>query len=136
MRRALVLFAHGARDRQWSAPLRELAQRISALAPGLAVRTSFLELEPPHLADVVNELAASHDYIDILPVFWAPAGHVKNELPRLLAACSAAQPHVEFRTLPTLSELPGLLEFVAFQALNLSGAGSGRIAAARPTTVP
>jgi len=118
--RGLVLFAHGARDRQWGAPLRDLAQRIAVLAPDVSVRTAFLEIEPPGLTDAVAELAASCAQIDILPVFWAPAGHVNSELPALVEACRAAYPQIAFRVLPTLSELPGLLDFVAHQAVGLS----------------
>jgi sirohydrochlorin cobaltochelatase len=121
----LVLFAHGARDRQWGAPLRDLAQRITALAPGVSVRTAFLEIEPPSLADAVAELAVACVQIDILPVFWAPAGHVNSELPALIESCRAAHPRIAFHVLPTLSELPGLLDFVARQAIALSAGDTG-----------
>lgn len=122
-----MLFAHGARNQQWSAPLRDLAQRIVGLAPDISVRTAFLEIEAPRLADAVAELAALCTRIDILPVFWAPAGHVNNELPQLVASCRAAHPQVAFAVLPTLSELPGLLDFVAQQALALSARDVGAL---------
>jgi sirohydrochlorin cobaltochelatase len=118
--RGLVLFAHGARDPQWSAPLRDLAQRIEALKPDVRVRIAFLEIAPPTLTDAVAELSAACTQIDVLPVFWASAGHVNNELPALVENCRAAHPQIAFNVLPTLSELPGLLDLVARQALALS----------------
>jgi sirohydrochlorin cobaltochelatase len=129
--RGLVLFAHGARDPQWSAPLRDLAQRIEALKPDVRVRIAFLEIAPPTLTDAVAALSAACTRIDILPVFWAPAGHVNNELPALVEACHAAHPQIAFNVLPTLSELPGLLDFVARQAIALSARDTDAFTASR-----
>jgi sirohydrochlorin cobaltochelatase len=46
-------------------------------------------------------------------VFWAAAGHVDRELPPILAQFAGRHPQVDVRTLPVLSELPGMLEVVA-----------------------
>jgi len=126
-----LLFAHGARDPQWSCALHELARRIGDRAPALRVATAFLEFQPPGLAEGVAALAQSCADIDILPIFWAPAGHVANELPRLVEACQAAHPQLALRILPTLSELPGLLDFIAAQAVALAITDSNPVTASR-----
>ena len=131
MARGLVLFAHGARDPQWSHALRELARRVAERAPALRVATAFLEFQPP-----VAGLAPSCADVDILPVFWAPAGHVANELPRLVEACQTAHPQLALRVLPTLSELPGLLDFIALQAVALAAVDSGQVKASRTARSP
>jgi sirohydrochlorin cobaltochelatase len=136
MSRGLVLFAHGARDPQWSHALRELARRVADRAPALPVMTAFLEFQPPDLAEAVAALAPNCADVGILPVFWAPAGHVANELPRLVEACQAAHPRLVLRVLPTLSELPGLLDFIATQAVALATADSAPVKASRTTRSP
>lgn len=117
-RRGLVLFAHGARDPAWAAPVHALAQAVARQAPAWAVRVAFLELLPPTLPAVLTELAPHCDQIAVLPVFWAAAGHVRNELPALIA--SADTQAAQVRVLPVLSELPGLLDFVAGSAVALA----------------
>jgi sirohydrochlorin cobaltochelatase len=111
---ALVLFAHGARDARWSASLHALAAAIRAHAGHASVRTAFLELQSPTLPQAL-EAAASEGAvrIHVVPVFWAGAGHIENDLPPLLAAFAARHPQVAVRALPVLSELPGMLEFIA-----------------------
>jgi sirohydrochlorin cobaltochelatase len=111
---ALVLFAHGARDPRWSASLDALAAAIRARTGQASVRTAFLELQTPTLLEAL-EAAASEGArrIHVVPVFWAGAGHIENDLPPILAAFSARYPQVAVRALPVLSELPGMLEFIA-----------------------
>jgi sirohydrochlorin cobaltochelatase len=118
MTQALILFAHGARDARWSLTLGELAQRIRARAPERRVLQAFLEFQPPTLEEALAEaLAAGCTQIDLMPVFWASGGHVANDLPPLLARFRAAHPAIELRLLPVLSELPGMLDFIAETAL-------------------
>jgi sirohydrochlorin cobaltochelatase len=111
---ALVLFAHGARDARWSQSMHALATAIRAQAGQASVRTAFLELQTPTLLEAL-EAAASEGAlrIHIVPVFWAGAGHVENDLPPILNAFTARYPQVAVLTLPVLSELPGMMEFIA-----------------------
>jgi sirohydrochlorin cobaltochelatase len=118
---AVVLFAHGARSPEWSAPLRALQEAVRQR--GLEARLAFLELQTPTLPEVLDALAEDHDHVQVLPVFWAEAGHVRNELPAMLAAAHTRHPTVRFTQLPTLSQLPGLIDFVADAA---AGFAAGR----------
>jgi sirohydrochlorin cobaltochelatase len=113
-RDALVLFAHGARDPRWSASLHALAAAIRTRAGGASVRVAFLELQSPTLTEAL-EAAASEGAlrIHVVPVFWAGAGHVENDLPPILASFRACFPQVAVRSLPVLSELPGMMDFIA-----------------------
>ena len=82
---ALVLFAHGARDPEWSAPLRNIERRVASRRPDLTVELAFLELMAPALEEVLERLAAAgHARITIAPLFMAQGGHLKQDLPRLL----------------------------------------------------
>ncbi|MCA3219202.1 MAG: CbiX/SirB N-terminal domain-containing protein [Burkholderiales bacterium] len=108
---AVVLFAHGARSPEWSAPLHALQEAMRAR--GLHAELAFLELQPPSLSEVLDALAPDHVTVQVLPVFWAEAGHVRNELPAMLAAARARHPGVRFTQLPTLSQVPGLMALLA-----------------------
>jgi sirohydrochlorin cobaltochelatase len=87
MRPGLVIFAHGARDPQWAEPFERLQQRVRALAPQAEVRLCYLELMQPDLEGAIAELVAlGVDSIRIIPVFLGQGGHVRRDLPGLIAA--------------------------------------------------
>lgn len=111
---AVILFAHGARDARWSLTLGELEDKVRARQPGVLVLRAFLEFQPPTFAvALAAALAAGATRIALMPVFWASGGHVANDLPPLIAAFRAAHPAVELSVLPVISELPGMLDFIA-----------------------
>jgi sirohydrochlorin cobaltochelatase len=112
--RAVILFAHGAPDARWSVTLGELQARVQARLPDAHVGLAFLEFQPPTLAAAVAKaVAAGARAIDVAPVFWASGGHMASDLPPLLAELRARYPSLELRGLPVLSELPGMLDFIA-----------------------
>ena len=111
---ALILFAHGARDARWSLTLGELARRVAARRPDALVLQAFLEFQPPELSSTLAEaVARGARRIELAPVFWASGGHVAADLPPLLERFRAAHPGVELTVLPVISELPGMLDFLA-----------------------
>lgn len=120
MTQALVLLAHGSRDPAWSRPLGALADTLAARDAELVVRIAYLEIQAPTLAQVVDELATVATDIHVLPVFWAAGGHVARDLPALIDEAQRRHPTVRLSALPPLAELPGMLDFVASQALALT----------------
>ena len=129
---ALVLFAHGARDPRWSRTVDALAERVARRAPGLAVRTAFLEFMQPDLPGAVDALvAAGATRVRIAPVFLAAGGHVLHDLPALVDACAGRHPGVAFEVLPVLGALPEVLDAMA--AACTDGPAS---APPRPTGLP
>ena len=124
-RKAMILFAHGARDPRWAEPLERLAEVIRARDPGMPVALAFLELTTPTLQQAVDTLAAQGPgRIDLLPVFWSGGGHVVRDLPKMLADAQARHPDIEMEILPVLSDLPGVLDAVAAAAIGYSTRGS------------
>lgn len=111
---AVILFAHGARDARWSMTLVELQKRVQARRPDAHVGIAFLEFQPPTLAtEIERAIGGGARSIDVLPVFWANGGHMASDVPPLLADVRRRHPGVEVRLLPVLSELPGMLDFIA-----------------------
>lgn len=119
---ALILFAHGARDAKWAQTLYALRDAIGARRPGSQVSVAFLEFQTPTLADALDAaLAAGARRIDIAPVFWASGGHVANDVPPMLEALRRKHPDVRLAMLPVLSELPGMMAFIAGAVDGLAG---------------
>lgn len=112
--RAVILFAHGARDACWSRSLGELAVAVRRRLPEAVVTVAFLEFQPPTLAEALQDAVGSGcTTIDVVPVFWARGGHVADDLPPLMAALREAHPRITLTLLPVLSELPDMLDFIS-----------------------
>ena len=110
----LILFAHGARDARWGQTLRALRETVAARRPKSRVELAFLEFQAPTLTDALADaVTAGCMRIDIAPVFWASGGHIVNDLPPMLDAFRRSAPQVQVNVLPVLSELPGMVDFIA-----------------------
>jgi sirohydrochlorin cobaltochelatase len=111
---ALVLFAHGARDAQWSEPFRALRQAVAARRPDLTVEVAFLELMQPALGDCVAQLVRDgHIGITVAPLFLPQGGHLKKDVPRLLKELSARHAAAKITVLPAIGEVTELLDAIS-----------------------
>jgi len=112
--RATILFAHGARDPEWAQPFRRIKELLEAKQPGVTVVLAFLEMMEPSLADAAAQLArAGHTTIMIAPLFMAQGGHLKNDVPKILATIRAAHPGVELTLLPAIGDVDPVLDAIA-----------------------
>ena len=120
MKQALILFAHGARDPQWAAPLQRVRTAILASRPETRVELAFLELMGPNLGDCVTALAAEGvEHIAVLPMFIAQGGHLKRDVPALLAALQERFPAVELQLAPAVGEMEVVIRAMAGAAVAL-----------------
>jgi sirohydrochlorin cobaltochelatase len=112
--RALVLFAHGARDPEWAQPFEKIAQLIRERNPGMPVVVAFLEIMQPALdAAVATLVAQGRERITLVPLFLARGGHVKDDLPQLVRAVEARYPGVQIRTTAAIGEVDSILGNIA-----------------------
>jgi sirohydrochlorin cobaltochelatase len=120
--KALILFAHGARDPEWARPVEAVATRLRQINPDVPVLVAFLEFMTPTLPDAVVDLCARHMaagrdltdlQIDILPFFIAQGGHVRRDVPEMLNALAVQYPDLKLRLLQSLGELPEVQEAMA-----------------------
>jgi len=110
VRKGIVLFAHGSRDPEWARPFERIAAALSKREEFL-VRIAYLELMQPSLDAAIAELVASGvASIRIVPLFFGAGGHVREDLPRLVAA---ANPPVQVTIDPPIGEQAGVVEAIA-----------------------
>jgi sirohydrochlorin cobaltochelatase len=110
----IVLFAHGARDPEWARPIEAMRDRVAALSPQTPVTIAFLEFMQPDLIASVDGLAG-RGAIDIIvvPVFLAQGGHLKRELPEMVATLRQKHPQLRMEVLPAIGEQPAVIEAIA-----------------------
>ena len=111
MRSALILFAHGSRDADWAKPFERIAALVKRSLPEREVRLAYLEHMTPTLGDSLAglpELGVRH--VQVVPLFFGLGGHLKQDLPRLLAA---ADERLEVQVEPPLGEQAGIIEAIA-----------------------
>ena len=118
MTRGLLLFAHGARDPRWAEPFEDVARRVRAREPAIAVQLAYLEFMAPTLREAgANLVAAGCTHIDVVPLFLGAGGHVRKDLPELLAELSAAHPALQWRLQRAIGEIDSVIEAMARAAL-------------------
>jgi sirohydrochlorin cobaltochelatase len=114
----LLLFAHGARDPRWARPFEAVAARCRALRGADRVALAYLEFMAPDLVTAGAALAAAGcTRVDVVPLFLGAGGHVRKDIPVLLARLHEQHPGVHFALRPTVGEAPALIEAMAAVAL-------------------
>jgi len=96
--KALVLFAHGARDPRWADPINRIQQLLlQRVDVGVQVHQAYLELMTPTLPALVAELAAQQvAHIIVVPIFLGQGAHVRNDLPRLIQELQSTHQELQF----------------------------------------
>ena len=111
---ATILFAHGARDPDWARPFRQLALELAERLPGERVALAFLELMQPSLGECVAALHAEGiQKFRVVPVFLGSGGHLKIDLPRLVAEVKDKLKNVEIDLEPPVGEQPEVISAIA-----------------------
>ena len=125
-KRAILLLAHGTHDPRWAAPFEAMAAHIAALAPDLAVRLSYLDFIEPDPAGAGKRLVQEGcNRIDVVPLFLGSGGHVRIDVPRLVADLQAQNPSVTWTLHPAIGELSEVIEAMARAALGLAQGAPG-----------
>ena len=111
MKAGIVLFAHGSRDPDWAKPFDAIAARLSAQ---FLVRVAYLETMRPTLGEAVGALAgAGARTVRVVPLFLGAGGHVKHDLPRLVAEAGRAHPAVKLTLEAPIGEQPEVIGAIA-----------------------
>jgi sirohydrochlorin cobaltochelatase len=118
MPQGLILLGHGARDPRWREPFERLAARIRDMRPGLPVSLAFLELMAPDLQSAGEALvAAGCDALHVVPVFLGQGGHVRDDIPALVAALQRRYSDVHVSLSLAAGENDGVIDALAVFSL-------------------
>lgn len=127
----MILFGHGARDARWKEPFTRLAAKLAAARTtdtadnaGGPVALAFLELMEPSLPDAIAAQAAQGcTVITVVPVFFGQGGHIRRDLPALIAQCQADHPDVQIRCATAVGEDDAVLNAIVGYCLTHASPG-------------
>ena len=113
MKEGLVLFAHGSSDPQWARPFERIALSLQKKLPAVVITLAFLE-HGTSLEEAVAALGAKGAAsIRVVPVFFGQGGHVKEDLPNLLAGARRTFPRIDLLLEMPIGENPNVIEAIA-----------------------
>ena len=105
---AVILFAHGAREPEWARPFEQVRDQLRT--GGLRVELAYLEIMTPSLEEAARKLAAEgFRKVTIAPLFLAQGGHLKRQLPELVAQLRERHATIDFRVIAALGDEPEIL---------------------------
>jgi sirohydrochlorin cobaltochelatase len=112
--KALILFAHGARDPRWAQPFQKLQGIAQSSLPDAAVELAFLELMEPRLPAVVAQLVGRGcTEVSVVPVFLGQGGHVLRDLPPMIESLRTEYPNLSIHVSDAVGESPAVLDAIA-----------------------
>ena len=122
MTTAIILFAHGARDPEWAGPLRRVQAAIRQQAGEVPVELAFLEFMAPTLPECAAALVTGGaENILVVPMFIAQGGHLKRDVPEMLARLRSTHPQARFSLSGAIGEEAVVIRAMADAALKLAG---------------
>jgi sirohydrochlorin cobaltochelatase len=122
MTTAIILFAHGARDPEWANPLRRVQAAIRQQAGEMPVELAFLEFMAPSLPECAATLiAGGANNILVVPMFIAQGGHLKRDVPEMLALLRSTHKNAQFSLAGAIGENEAVIRAMAAAALELAG---------------
>ncbi|HEY4024722.1 MAG TPA: CbiX/SirB N-terminal domain-containing protein [Pseudonocardiaceae bacterium] len=99
----MVALAHGSRDPRSAATIEDLVGEVRRCAPGLDVRTAFLDLSAPRLFDVLGALyTEGHRDAVVVPLLLGSAYHARVDIPGALAKAVRRFPLLNLRVADVL----------------------------------
>jgi sirohydrochlorin cobaltochelatase len=112
--KALILFAHGARDPEWARPFHRIRALLNERLPGTPVELAFLEIMKPDLAAAMDQLIArGANAVTVVPLFMAQGGHLRQDLPRLIESVRTTHPGVTIAMTSPIGEVEAILQQMA-----------------------
>jgi len=119
MRKAVILFGHGARNPEWAEPFHRIRAAMLAKEPAVPVALGFLELMQPSLEEAIDQLVKDGaDELVIVPIFMAAGSHVKKDLPQRAADAMDRHAGLTITLAPPVGEAVPVIDAMATYALN------------------
>ncbi len=111
---AIVLLAHGSRDKRWQAPFNAIATQMDKRLDKKLVRLAYLQDCLPTVDEAVAGLAGEGiKKITIIPMFLAAGTHARKDFPNIDKRLKENNGDVEFEWLDVFGEWPEAQEMIA-----------------------
>jgi sirohydrochlorin cobaltochelatase len=111
LKEGIVLLGHGSKDPEWSQPFEKIAVSLGKRLPAVSVFLAYLE-HGPSLEEAVAALMAKGALnIRVIPLFLGAGGHVKQDLPKLVAEAKRADVNLVLEK--PIGEQPEVIEAIA-----------------------
>jgi sirohydrochlorin cobaltochelatase len=111
LKEGIVLLGHGSKDPEWSQPFEKIAVSLGKRLPAVSVFLAYLE-HGPSLDEAVTALIAKGALsIRVIPLFLGAGGHVKEDLPKLVA--EAKRPEITLVLEKPIGERAEVIEAIA-----------------------
>ena len=109
----LILFAHGSSVEGANRSVKMLADEVRSNGPYEYVEAAFLEMAQPDLAAAVARAAAAGlEHIIVVPYFLTLGVHLRDDLPRLVAAQKQRHPKLEISVAESLDGHPQMASLI------------------------
>ena len=119
---AIILFAHGARDPDWALPFNLIKRQLQTALPDTQIELAFQDFMTPTLETAVAQAAGQGaDRISLVPLFLAQGGHLKQDLPRMVAKLRQQHPQLDVQVLPAIGDAPEILQAISDWVLRSVG---------------
>lgn len=126
----LIACAHGTRNVEGQAAIRQVMAEIEALRPGLTVVEAYVDVQEPELSGVVAGLPEGTPAV-VVPLLLSTGYHVKVDIPK------AIKPRPEVSSAPPLGPDPRLAELLAARLRDAGlGDDDGVLLAAAGSSLP
>ena len=113
--KALLVIAHGSRRAASNDEVRELTQKLAAMAGDRFgyVDAAFLELAEPLIPDgILAALDAGADQVIVLPYFLSAGRHVAHDIPEEVEKARQMRPDADIRVVPYAGSSDAMLHLL------------------------
>jgi sirohydrochlorin cobaltochelatase len=111
LKEGIVLLGHGSKDPEWSQPFEKIAVSLGKRLPAVSVFLAYLEHGPSLEEAVAALMAKGAISIRVIPLFLGAGGHVKQDLPRLVAQAKRSDMNLVLEK--PIGEQPEVIEAIA-----------------------
>jgi sirohydrochlorin cobaltochelatase len=111
LKEGIVLLGHGSKDPEWSQPFEKIAVSLGKRLPAVPVFLAYLEHGPSLEEAVAALMAKGAVSIRVIPLFLGAGGHVKQDLPKLVAQAKRSDMNLVLEK--PIGEQPEVIEAIA-----------------------
>lgn len=112
MKAAILVVAHGSRDKSAQDEFKRLVQNYRQRHPSWVIAHAFLDLAQPSIPKALSSLVFRSNDILVLPLFLFAAKHVKKHIPEIITAFRKKHPRAKVTLAKPLGSDEKLLDIL------------------------